>query len=199
MNYLYTKILVVLAMPILAHGQDCYSDLKNPPEVSAGNLASLSSTLSVVFKDKTYNSLHYLIQVAGNDEIDDKFNVITQKETQEVLRYIYQDKLTYDDLIKMRNDLPNNRYFKQLNNLQQLDAQRVLDDIIHVESRMNEFRNTSNMYCRFALTDNPYDEFPKESIFRKNFNFETTPEEKEKIIKLREGRSVSGLCWNKKK
>lgn len=197
MNRLCLKLLSFL-LPILAHSEECNWTLKNPPEISSGNLASLATTLSVVFKDKTYNSLHYLIQVAGNDEIDDKSIVITQKETQEVLRYMYQDKLTYDDLVKMRNDLPNNIYFKRLNELQQIDAQRVLEDIIHVETRMNEYRNMSNMYCRFALTDNPYDEFPRESIFRKSFNFETTKEEKEKIIKLREGRGVSGLCWNKK-
>lgn len=197
MNRLCLKLLSFL-LPIMVHSQECNLNLKNPPEISSGNLASLATTVSVVFKDKTYNSLHYLIQVAGNDEIDDKSIVITQKETQEVLRYMYQDKLTYDDLVKMRNDLPNNIYFKRLNELQQIDAQRVLEDIIHVETRMNEYRNMSNMYCRFALTDNPYDEFPRESIFRKSFNFETTKEEKEKIIKLREGRGVSGLCWNKK-
>ena len=198
MNLIPIKLLPLL-LPILAYSQECNFSTKNPPEISSGNLESLSRIVSVVFKDKTYNSLHYLIQVAGNDEIDDKANVITQKETQEVLRYMHQDKLTYDDLIKMREDLPRNIYFKRLSNLQQIDAQSVLDDIIHVETRMNEYRNTSNMYCRFALTDNPYDEFPRESIFRKSFDFETTKEEKEKIIKLREGRGVSGLCWNKKK
>lgn len=194
------RILLILSTFLnVAQGQDCNKKNQDAFDISSGNLNDLSKTVSVVFKDKTYNSLHYLIQVAGNDEIQDESYVVTQKELQEVLRYVYQDKLTYDDLLKMKEDLVNQKDFKKLTELQQIDAQRVLDDIIYVENRMNQFRNISNMYCRFALTDNPFDQFPKDSVFNLDPDSLSKNDEREKIIEMKNNRSVCGLCWYKKK
>ncbi len=191
------KILLISTISIpVALGQDCKQKNQDAVEVTSGNLSALSKSVSVVFKDKTYNSLHYLIQVAGNDEVQDSSYVITQRELQEVLRYIHQDKLSYSDLMRMRSDLLNQKDFQKLSSSQQFDAQRVLDDIIFVEQRMNEYRNVSNMYCRFALQDNPFDEYPKDSIFKRDLNLDI---EREQITQMKNNRSVCGLCWYKKK
>lgn len=195
-------IYSVFFISFLAYGQDykndCNAKNKNALEVSSGNMTSLSKTISVVFIDKTSIPLRYLIQVAGNNEVLDDSHPITQKEIQETVRYIYNGKLTYDDLVKMRTDLLNQKEFQKLSALQQADAQTVLNDIIYVESRMNEYRNISNMYCRFALADNPFDEYPRNSIFRSGVEVENG-EGRLTILKMKQDRSVGGLCWYKKK
>lgn len=195
------KFILILSSGLYdeTFGDDCASKNQNQMKDSSGNLSTLSKTISVVFKNKSYDSLRYLIQVAGNDEVKNESYVITQKELQETIRYIYQEKLNADDLRKMRTDLLDHKDFQKLSSLQQIDARRVLDDIVYVENRMNEYRNLSNMYCRFALADNPFDEFPKGSIFRSDIALEDLKDGREQILKMNQNRSVCGLCWYKKK
>lgn len=177
---------------------DCNTKNKNSLEVTSGNFSNLSNTVSVLFVSKTYKPLRYLIQVAGNNIEQDDSHAITQQELQETIRYIHNEKLTYDDLVKMRNDLLTDQNFKKLSPMQQSDAQTVLNDIISVEATMNQHRNLSNMYCRFALADNPFDEFPKDSIFTSGIKSDENDEKQETIMKMKQNRSVCAFCWYKK-
>jgi hypothetical protein len=178
--FFYSLISTVLV------AEECIQKSPYAPESASDKLISLSSSLSsVVFKDKTYTSIRYLIQVASNQQVIDENQVITQKELQETLRYIYADKLTYDDLLNMRKLIPENSEFKKLNEVQQRDVKKVMEDIIEVETRMNISRTLSDLRCRFVLTDNPLDEAP--------------PEVEDKTSTPIQNRMVRALCWKNKK
>lgn len=199
--YLFVLFLVIISN-VSGNEQeiknDCGSKNKNSLDIASENISTLSKVVSMVFVNKTYKPLRYLIQVAGNNIYNDKSQGITQQELQETIRYIYNEKLTYDDLVKMRTDLIKDQNFKKLSPIQQSETQSVLNDIISVEASMNQHRNLSNMYCRFALADNPFDEFPKESIFTSGIKSEENDERQETIMKMKQNRSVCAFCWYKK-
>ncbi len=167
-----------------AHCEVCDIKNQNSLEVKTGNMTSLSKVVSVVFKDRKYNTLTYLIQVAGNAfAIDDKYT-ITQQELQEILRYIELDKVTYADLLEIQNQLPEKTSFIKLTAAQQLDAKNVLDDIINVATQMENAKNVSNLSCKFVLLDNPIDAF--------------SDEKRASLGDTVENRMVSAKCRHKK-
>jgi hypothetical protein len=172
--------LTLILFQFFAYGEECVTKDQSTLEIKSGNIDALSSSISVVFKDKAYTSLRYLIQVAGNAEAIDANQAITQQELQETLRYIYADKLSYDDLMRMQKNLLVDKNFLKLTPFQQADAKKVLGDITDVEAQMNLARTTSNLNCRFAFTDNPLDDLPK------------------KGIQVESGRMVRAVCWHKK-
>jgi hypothetical protein len=178
--------LFIFTISIALMAEDCIQKFQNTQGSASDKLNSISSSLtSVVFKDKTYTSIRYLIQAASNQQVIDENQVITQKELQETLRYIYADKLTYDDLLNMRKLIPENSEFNKLTDAQQRDVKKVMEDIIAVEARMNISRTMSDVKCRFVLTDNPLDEAP--------------PEVEDKTSPQTQSRMVRALCWKNKK
>jgi hypothetical protein len=151
-------VFLLLIFNIVYAAENC--SVQESLTVPIGNGQSLRSTVSsVVFRDKIYNSLHYLIQVTGNAEVLNSKLFITQKELNELLRYITVDDLNYYALVQMKKRLITEIKFLELNDDQQKDAIKILEDIISVKGKMEEDKVLYNIGCKFSFTDKPQYDF----------------------------------------
>lgn len=137
----------------------------------------------------------HLIAVTQNNTKDDEQHFITQKELQEILRFIHRDKLSFLDIQNIQHEIEDTT---NLDIDQKAEATRLLSDIIYVEGRMNDHRWYSKFYCRFSLQDNPFDEVAHDSIFKRPdlYRDQLTDAEFQEIQKSSGKRSVIGLCWD---
>ena len=104
------------------------------------------------------------------------------------------------DLFKIKSGIQGSPGYTQLMPEQQMDLNRVIRDILYVRGRMEELRIYEKFHCRFALSDDPYDELSSDS-FTKNpekYRGEIPDETVSAAMKGRGERSVIGLCWLKK-
>jgi hypothetical protein len=136
----------------LQAAENCTS--KESLVIPLGNGSSLGTTVtSVVFKDKTYNSIQHLIQVAGNGNMLSSKIFITQAELHEVLKVITDDDLNYNDLVRLKSVLLKEVKFLKLSEDQQKDAIKVIDDIISVQAKMEEDKLLYHYDCKYSLVD----------------------------------------------
>lgn len=162
---------------------------------------TMAASEDLLSDPKLGSTASYLLQVAGNGENGLKnFEFINQKELQEVLRYVHRDELGSLDLFKIKSGIQGTPRYAQLMPEQQMDLNRVIRDILDVRARMEEHENYDHYHCRFALSDDPYDEL-SEASFTKNperYRGEIPDETIRAAMQGRGERSVIGLCWFKK-
>ncbi len=180
--------------------------MKNPISILFASLLSCFFTLTALAEELQSIALQnalpnheetkqHLIAVTQNDTKDEEQHFITQKELQEILRFIHRDKLSFLDIQHIQHEIEATT---DLNIDQKAEAMRLLSDIIYVEGRMNDYRWYSKFYCRFSLQNNPFDEVAHDSIFKRPdlYRDQLTDAEFQEIQKTSGKRSVIGLCWD---
>lgn len=146
-------------------------------------------------------SARSLLQAAGNEEQGVKnFEFISQRELQAALRFMHRDELDTLDVFNLKTGIRALPLYAELSPERQRDLDSVLADIVYVRSRMGEHEAYNSYHCRFALTDDPYDELSA-NAFAKNperYRGEVPDESIRGALKARGERGVVGLCWLKK-
>jgi len=162
---------------------------------------AISAQVDLLSDPKLGDTASYLLQIVSNGENGLKnFEFISQKELQEVLRYVHRDELSFMDLFKIKSGIQESPRYAQLMPEQQMDLDRVIRDILFVRGRMGEFEIYEKFHCRFAMSDDPFDELSADS-FTKNpekYRGQLPDETINVALKSRGERAVIGLCWFKK-
>lgn len=150
---------------------------------------------------KLADTVSAFLRVAGNDENGLKnFEFISQKEVQAVLRLIHRDELTTMDLFKIKSGILEMPQYLRLMPEQRADLNRVIRDIVLVRGRMEEFETYEKFHCRFAMSDDPFDELSPVSFTRnpEKYRGQLPDETINEALHSRGERAVIGLCWLKK-
>lgn len=162
---------------------------------------AINSTQPDQTVDKTARTSQYIIQVVQN-EVMGLFpgEFISQKEQQEIIRFIFADELNFQNLFEMKRKLHSEDRFNNLSKDQQNDIDSLIHDIMTVESIMNEHRIFDRMWCRFALRNDPMEEVPANSMIKniENFRGLIPGADFKRMLSNQDRRAVVGFCWKNK-